>query len=605
MYIYFINIVFMKKVFLFILIFLFSINLSFAKNIYEKELPSNFKKECFKYSTSFYFLDKNDWKYKIEINKPDAIAVRWNFLVPIINYKKIGKKYPYQSSIFKNILKLNDNNLKTYEEIILDKKQEIILNFNNVLKKDSFIFNFKHSAENYIPEVYISSDWKKFNLVKFSDLSDFDIKKIKIVFSPRNPKKIVKELVKIYELSFSQKKDLKLIKVEWWGKVFFYSWYNCADYINLHTIQVPFAIDKNTPQVNIELKENPDYNPNIEKDTDWDWIENLLDNCPKIYNPNQKDSNADWKGDMCSDIDKDWIIWAKDNCPNVYNPEQKDININWVWDKCEFDKDKDWIFDSMDNCINVKNTLQKDDDKDWIGNKCDNCKYYNPDQKDLDKNGIGDVCDKKLKEFLENDDDKDWIINWEDNCPKIANKDQKDSDWDWIGDVCDNCVNVQNKNQLDFNKNWVWDICEDSDWDKIKWIEDNCINVYNPDQKDSDNNWIGDACEDKDWDDIWAAKDNCPNVYNPLQKDIDKDWIWDKCDKKDNRFIESNKTLMIIIILIIIAIFAFAIYNLVKKLNWDWEINSWDFSKKKIKKKKYLNWESYTKAKKKNVEVDI
>ncbi len=605
-----------RKIFLLIFIVLFNINFSEARNIYEKQLPDNFKKECFKESSSYYFSDKNNWKYKIKINKSDTIAVRWDFLVPIIPYKKLWEKINYTSSSFKDTKLINDDNLKTWVDLVFDKAKVIELFFPEWIKNNSFVFNFKHSAKDYIPEVFISSDWKKYSLVRFSSLGDFDFKSLKIIFKPRDEKNIKKEIIKIKELSFTKKEDIKLIKVEWGWKIFFYSWYDCSDYINLSTIPIWFAIDKNTPEVSIKLEKNSDYNPNIEKDTDWDWIDNWDDNCMNVYNPLQKDSDADWVWDKCSDVDWDWIVWEKDNCPTISNPDQKDINLNWIWDVCEFDKDKDWIFDSVDNCITVKNALQKDDDNDWIGNSCDNCEFYNPDQKDLNKNGFWDVCDKKRKEIAGNDDDLDWIINWEDNCRYIKNFEQKDSDKDWVWDKCDNCLNVQNAKQIDFNKNKIGDICEDSDWDWIEWIKDNCMNVANSDQKDSDNDWIWDLCEDDDWDNIWFSRDNCPNIYNPLQKDLDKDWIGDKCDKEDNRFIESNKNLMIFIALIVVAIFGFWIYTMIQKLN-SWE-NKQNFNisknktekskktvKNKKKKEKYLNWKSYTKAKKSDIEVEI
>ena len=607
----------MKKFLLLIFVVLFSLSWVEARNIYEKELPDKFKKECFKESSSYYFSGKNEWKYKIKINKSDAVAVRWDYLVPIIPYKQLWKKIEYKSVSFKNTKFLNDDNLKTSININIEWEKEIILDFPKWINKNSFIFNFKHSAKDYYPEVYISIDGVKFSLVRFDSISDFDFKKFKIIFKPRDIKNIKKELIKIKELSFTKKEDIKLIKVEWGWKVFFYSWYDCLDYINLSTIPVWFPIDINTSEINIKLEKNPDYNPNIEKDTDWDWVENWEDNCMWVYNPGQKDADWDWIWDICSDVDWDWITWEKDNCPTISNADQKDINLNWIGDVCEFDKDKDWIFDSVDNCITIKNSRQLDKDNDGIGDKCDNCEFFNPNQKDVDKNWIWDKCDYERKHLAENDDDLDWVINWKDNCKNISNIEQLDSDKDWIWDKCDNCLNVQNFNQIDFNKNNIWDICEDSDLDWIEWIKDNCLNVSNLDQKDSDNDWIWDACEDDDWDDVWFANDNCPNTYNPFQKDLDWDNIWDACDKEDNRFLESNKWFMIFIVLIIISIFGFWIYTMIQKIN-SWSLN-WDFSKKdinkdkvkkskkskKTKKEKYLNWKSYTKAKKEHIEIDL
>ena len=593
----------MKKILLTFLIIWININTLEAKNIYEKELPLNFKSECFEFSSSYNFSSRNEGKYKIKINKEDTIAVKWNHLIPIISYEKLGNKLGYKSKVILNNTFLNDDNHKTTFSLDTEKNNEIILELDNEILKNEFELNFSHNAKDYYPTILISEDWIKYSFVSFSKLGDFDFKYFKITFNPRNKNNIKREIIKISELSFSKKEEINLIKVEWWWKVDFYNNYNCEDYINLETISVWFDIDINTPTVEIKMEKNKNYNPNIEMDVDLDKIENDLDNCPKIYNPLQKDSNWNWKGDKCSDIDWDWILWYLDNCPSIKNKNQLDLNLNNIGDSCEFDKDKDEIFDSVDNCVTVKNPFQKDSDNDWIWDKCDNCEFFNPLQSDKDNNGIWDNCDLRRINLEKNDDDKDWIINSADNCPQIANKDQKDWDKDWIWNSCDNCLFIKNNNQLDFDKNWVWDLCEDSDKDWIEWIKDNCINIYNKDQKDSDNNWIGDACEDKDFDDIWFSIDNCPYIYNPFQKDLDKDWIWDKCDKEDNRLIESNKNIFVAILLIVVMMFAWGIYFMIKKLN---KVNEVEKKKKKKKKTKknnwdtfeYLDWKSYTKTKK-------
>jgi len=598
----------MKKI-LFILLVLCTFNFSLlnAGELYEKKVPSKFKKECFKYSSSIKFNNKNNWKFKIKLNKQDVIAIRNNYLVPIIPYKIKGEVLKYKSNIFKKIDFFIDWNLKTSYEFDTEKNKEIILEFDKKIKRNSFGFNFKHSANNYYPVIYVSEDWNKFSEVNFSNLYDFDVKKIKITFRAKYHN-VWREKIKIKELIFFKQEKINLIKVKWGWIVDFYNEYNCEDYINLNTLHIPFGIDINTPEITVELKPSPDYNPNIEKDTDLDWIDDNEDNCEEVFNPLQKDSDADGIWDKCSDFDNDGILWHLDNCPKIFNPDQKDINRNSIWDVCEFDKDKDWIFDSVDNCITVKNAFQKDEDWDWIWDKCDNCEFFNPDQEDSNKNNIWDVCDKKIEKLKNNDDDLDWIINWQDNCVKNPNKDQLDTDKDWIWDKCDNCLNLQNKNQLDFNKNGIWDICEDSDSDGITWIEDNCINLSNSDQKDSDNNGVWDACEDKDNDEIWQAIDNCPSIYNPKQEDIDKDWIWDKCDEKDDRLLQSNKSIFIYVLLIIVIIFWFWIYIMIKKLNSKnkvEEIKNKNISKEKKKKKnkksnwdfEFLNWKSYTKNK--------
>jgi hypothetical protein len=80
------------------------------------------------------------------------------------------------------------------------------------------------------------------------------------------------------------------------------------------------------------------------------------------------------------DIDDDFVPDLIDNCPYIYNPEQED-------------GDKDHIGDACDNCPSVPNLHQKDSDRDHIGDICDNCPLVaNMNQKDSDRDGIGDAC---------------------------------------------------------------------------------------------------------------------------------------------------------------------------------------------------------------------
>ena len=81
------------------------------------------------------------------------------------------------------------------------------------------------------------------------------------------------------------------------------------------------------------------------------------------------------------DTDSDGIPDNVDNCPTVYNSDQKDTDGDGVGDAC-------------DNCPNVANTNQLDSDKDGVGDACDNCPTIcNSQQLDADHDGIGDVCD--------------------------------------------------------------------------------------------------------------------------------------------------------------------------------------------------------------------
>ena len=82
---------------------------------------------------------------------------------------------------------------------------------------------------------------------------------------------------------------------------------------------------------NIHVELNTVYNP----DFDGDGIPNLEDNCPFVYNPDQKDINFNGIGDACEDWDGDGILNAFDNCPHVYNPDQKDSDGDGIGDACD------------------------------------------------------------------------------------------------------------------------------------------------------------------------------------------------------------------------------------------------------------------------------
>jgi hypothetical protein len=263
-------------------------------------------------------------------------------------------------------------------------------------------------------------------------------------------------------------------------------------------------------------------------DRDNDGVCSTVDNCPTVYNPDQKDTDLDGIGDAC------------DNCPNTYNPDQSDTDHDGVGDVCDncpnaynpdqLDSDHDGIGNICDNCPSTPNPSQLDTDHDGIGDVCDNCpNAYNPDQKDTDHDGIGDACD---------------------NCPTVYNPDQKDTDHDGVGDVCDNCPNTPNSNQLDSDHDGFGNVCDpcpydfynDFDGDGVCGNVDNCPTVYNPDQHDSDNDGLGDACDpcpndpsnDVDGDGVCGNVDNCPYTYNPDQADDDHNGIGNACDPSWN-----------------------------------------------------------------------
>ncbi|OGJ19837.1 hypothetical protein A3K73_03655 [Candidatus Pacearchaeota archaeon RBG_13_36_9] len=135
-----------------------------------------------------------------------------------------------------------------------------------------------------------------------------------------------------------------------------------------------------------------DWHPLNIIDSDEDGINDNVDNCPEIYNPEQTNSDIDNYGDAC------------DNCPHSENPDQEDGDGDGIG----------WL---CDNCAAVYNPEQTNIDNDFVGDICDNCLYvYNPDQEDFDGDGIGFWCDPCLNDPL-NDIDGDGICSSVDNCP--------------------------------------------------------------------------------------------------------------------------------------------------------------------------------------------
>jgi len=62
-----------------------------------------------------------------------------------------------------------------------------------------------------------------------------------------------------------------------------------------------------------------------------------------------------------------------DNCPRRWNPKQRDSSGDGVGDACDRDVDGDGVVNEIDNCPRKRNEDQKDDDGDGVGNVCDKC----------------------------------------------------------------------------------------------------------------------------------------------------------------------------------------------------------------------------------------
>jgi hypothetical protein len=70
-------------------------------------------------------------------------------------------------------------------------------------------------------------------------------------------------------------------------------------------------------------------------DSDQDSIEDLVDNCPRTANADQKDIDGNGRGDVCDDFDRDGVENGIDNCIDTPNRNQADIDRDKVGDTCD------------------------------------------------------------------------------------------------------------------------------------------------------------------------------------------------------------------------------------------------------------------------------
>ncbi len=301
-------------------------------------------------------------------------------------------------------------------------------------------------------------------------------------------------------------------------------------------------------------------------DDDNDGINNKIDNCPKLANPGQWDTDSDHIGNKCDDdVDGDGFS----------NELERQAKTD-VWDSTSFpslnsgsDRDKDLIEDEQDNCPDIANNGQWDHDNDQIGNKCDDDIDGDGFSNDVERQAKTDVWDNASFPSLGPDRDGDLIEDEQDNCPDTANNGQWDHDNDQIGNKCDDDIDGDGfSNAVErLAKTNVWDsksfpkIGPDSDGDLIEDNKDNCPNITNNGQWDEDNDQIGNKCDDdidgdgfsntleklaktnpwdpesfpstgpdRDKDLIEDSQDNCPDIANNGQWDEDNDQIGNKCD---------------------------------------------------------------------------
>jgi len=267
-------------------------------------------------------------------------------------------------------------------------------------------------------------------------------------------------------------------------------------------------------------------------DGDADGVQDNIDNCPTIKNPDQKDSDSDKVGDLC------------DNCPAIYNSNQTDTNKNGCGDACDvgqcakqeicngIDDNKDGLIDNgLANCACTQKRINLTDfnivsatadvDTDCPGKLFDN---YNVDEEDIYIDHSQFIPIHTTAEtFVTSDHWVDPIFS-RGGCVddegshtiyRLANVGYytvgaKASCGPWLGGVASTEVDYEKDQYFIINETAYISSNPGPLPEKLNHIDDNC------------NGLIDDGYPDLDNDSIPNFYDNCLYVYNPDQKDSDR-----------------------------------------------------------------------------------
>ena len=282
-------------------------------------------------------------------------------------------------------------------------------------------------------------------------------------------------------------------------------------------------------------------------DVDQDQVDDAVDNCLGVHNPDQDDTDDDGVGDLC------------DNCVINANPDQ--INTDQLLEQQNGVTVGDLLGDACDDDIDNDDVLNIDDVDEFNPYRCtdidlDTCDDCAVEAKQNNLNDGQNSDDDQLCDAGDPHDDNDTFSDVdEQTCQTNPLSDASvptDTDSDGL---CDNGVDFDDDNDtlLDVDEiaNGTDPLDPDSDDDTIRDDVDNCPLTANTNQINTDEalaaqagalivgDALGDACDDDDDNDLLTdaqEDDNNNNTYDvgtetdPLNPDTDDDGVLDNVD---------------------------------------------------------------------------